>query len=128
MFNKACVSVVALMLCLSPVSSWAGERVEGIVTDASGDPLRGVMVSAISDDRQKSISVFSGEDGRFEIENIGSGIDRVRARSIEFEDTFEEQSSQREPSWAARCRCSSSPVNQVSSSSKTRSQRVGSSA
>jgi streptogramin lyase len=72
-------------LTLSGISAW-GESVKGVVKDASGSPLRGVMISAIDLALEKSVSVLSAADGTFAIDGLASKAYDIRARFISLED------------------------------------------
>ena len=79
----------AAALVFGGVGAW-GESVTGVVKDASGSPLRGVMVSAIDEDFhggfRKSISVLSAADGTFTIDGLGPKAFDIRGRFIGLED------------------------------------------
>ena len=62
--------------------------VSGIVVDETGNPMRGVMVSAIDSDLGKSESVFSATDGQFRIDGLEAHPYTIRARTIGKEDGF----------------------------------------
>jgi hypothetical protein len=81
------VSLFALIatLTLSGISAW-GQSVKGVVKDAAGSPLRGVMVSAIDLALEKSISVLSVADGTFTIDGLASKAYDIRVRFIGLED------------------------------------------
>jgi streptogramin lyase len=89
MMKKVCLFGIAASLMLSGVGA-SGESVSGVVKDASGSPLRGVMVSAINADYhggfQKSISVLSQKDGTYMIDGLLSQPYDIRARYIGLED------------------------------------------
>ena len=78
------LSMAAAFLC-SGFGAW-GESVKGVVKDASGTPLRGVMVSAIKGDFDMSVSVLSQKDGTFTIDDLAPNSYSIRARYIGLED------------------------------------------
>ncbi len=89
MMKKASLIGITVALVLSGTGAW-GESVSGVVKDASGTPLRGVMVSAINQDYHggfmKSISVLSQKNGKFKIDGLVSQSYDIRARFIGLED------------------------------------------
>lgn len=85
MLKRLSLSAVAAALVLSSVSA-RGESVMGVVQDASGSPLRGVMVSAIDPEKRKSVSVLSAADGTFTIDGLSSKTYDIRGRFIGLED------------------------------------------
>jgi cysteine-rich repeat protein len=56
------------------------------VSNATGDDLSGVMVTAYDAQRLMSVSVFTAGDGRYQFPALESGSYRVRARRIGFAD------------------------------------------
>ncbi len=89
MMKKVGLFSFAAALVLGGVGAWS-ESVTGVVKDASGTPLRGVMVSAIDEDFhggfRKSISVLSAADGTFTIDGLASKAFNIRGRFIGLED------------------------------------------
>jgi len=85
--KKISVFAIAASLMLSGVGAW-GESVSGVVKDASGSPVRGVMVSAIVGNYEKSVSVLSAADGTFTIDGLASKAYDIRGRFVGLEDTF----------------------------------------
>ena len=84
---KTLVYSFVALLFLS--SSWThAVDVSGTVVDESGNPLSGVMISAIDETAAKSVSVFSSVDGRFKIDGLDVQPYRIRARTIGKEDGF----------------------------------------
>lgn len=57
-------------------------RLTGIVTDESGKPMQGVMVSAIDAALLKSVTVCSQPDGKFTIDGLDAKAYDLRARLI----------------------------------------------
>ncbi len=76
---------IAAALVFSGVSAW-GESVTGIVKDASGTPLRGVMVSAIDKALRSSVTVLSQKDGTFTLDGLHSKSYDIRGRFAGLED------------------------------------------
>lgn len=68
-------------------TGWAAQ-IGGVVTDAEGRPMRGVIVTAIDHDLEKRISVFSSREGLFAIDRLDARVYDVRARIIGMEDEF----------------------------------------
>jgi len=85
MMKRLSMFGLAATLVCSSVGAW-GESVSGVVKDASGSPLRGVMVSAITDNFEKSISVLSAADGTFTIDGLSAKAYDIRGRFIGLED------------------------------------------
>jgi streptogramin lyase len=85
MMKRFCRFGLAATLMCSGVGAW-GETVSGVVKDASGAPLRGVMVSAIKGDFDMSVSVLSQKDGTFTIDDLAPNSYSIRARYIGLED------------------------------------------
>ena len=84
--TKCGIAALALAVAL-PVY---GAEITGKVTDASGNPLEGVTVSAFDPDLEMSVSVFSQSDGSFTIDGLGSREYNVRARLLGQLDSWEE--------------------------------------
>ena len=61
------VFVLAFHLFSGPAHA---ESIRGRVVDQSGDPVEGVMVSAIDTQHRKWTSVFSQKDGSFAISGL----------------------------------------------------------
>ena len=79
------LAILATATCLQ-----AGETgtLTGKVTDASGSPMRGALVSAFDGDQDKSITVLTDEKGQFVLDQLEPKMYDLRARRIGFEDTF----------------------------------------
>jgi cysteine-rich repeat protein len=60
------------------------DTLTGHASDASGNDLAGVMITAYDAQRFMSISVFSAGDGRFQFPPLAAGSYRLRARRIGF--------------------------------------------
>jgi cysteine-rich repeat protein len=58
----------------------------GRVTDASGAPLAGVMVTALDEANFASVTVFSDADGRYDFPPLDPRAYRLRARRIGWQD------------------------------------------
>ena len=52
------------------IPSAQAETIRGTVSDESGKPVEGVMVSAIDDEHRKWTSVFTQKDGTFAIDGL----------------------------------------------------------
>ena len=66
------------------------KTITGEVTDSSGKPMGGVMVSAHDLERRQSTSVFSQEDGSFSIDGLREIEFKVRARLMGQLDVWKE--------------------------------------
>lgn len=79
------LAVLATATCLQ-----AGETatVKGKVVDESGAPMRGVMVSVLDGDLDKSVTVLTDADGQFVLDRLEPKMYDMRARLLGFEDTF----------------------------------------
>jgi streptogramin lyase len=64
--------------------------ISGVVKDASGKPIEGVLVSAIDEALEMSITVYSQADGSYTIDGLADQDYVVRARLIGKEDAFEQ--------------------------------------
>ncbi|MDG2221724.1 MAG: carboxypeptidase regulatory-like domain-containing protein [Rubripirellula sp.] len=82
-----CPVAFALALFLS-VGSIQAATISGRVVDQSGKPIEGVMVSAIDDEHRKWISVFSQNDGAFEINGLRDVDHNIRARLMGLADEW----------------------------------------
>jgi streptogramin lyase len=85
MIKKAGIFGVAAVLLLGCSGAWS-ESVTGVVKDASGSPLRGVMVSAIDTELRSSVSVLSQADGTFVIDGLHAKSYNIRGRFAGLED------------------------------------------
>jgi virginiamycin B lyase len=95
MLRGKTIALIALAAMVMPTASWAldddasaGGVLSGIVTDTSGKPLRGAMVTAIDNEIHKTVTVFSQEDGKFQITGLPAKALDLRARLIGLEDTL----------------------------------------
>lgn len=68
-------------------SSFAAD-ISGMVKDASGKPMEGVMVSAIDEAMEMSVTVYSQADGSYAIDGLADQAYVVRGRLIGKEDAF----------------------------------------
>ncbi|MCH7959300.1 MAG: carboxypeptidase regulatory-like domain-containing protein [Candidatus Hydrogenedentes bacterium] len=84
MMSIVCLTV-AVGLCAG--TGWAG-TVSGLVTDASGNAMGGVMVSAIDEALMKSVTVHTSPDGTFLIDGLDAASYKVRARLLGQEDSW----------------------------------------
>lgn len=62
--------------------------ISGTISDASGKPIEGVMVSAIDDEHRKWTSVFSQRDGSFEITGLRNVDHNIRTRLMGLADEW----------------------------------------
>ena len=84
--------LVAIAVALSTLDTQASaETIRGKVTDASGEAIEGVMISAFDEDRKLSTSVFSQRDGSFIIDGLRDTVFQVRARLMGRLDEWEEE-------------------------------------
>ena len=91
--------LLSLLLVSLAFGSWAKNAVDvpaaisfaGTVVDENSKPVRGATVTVFDDEEDRSISVFSREDGSFRIDQLPADREyEVRARLIGLEDTFVE--------------------------------------
>ena len=64
------IGSMALIMVAWASAGWAAGNLTGIVTDQSGKPISGVMVSAFDADAEMGVTVFSGMDGKFKISGL----------------------------------------------------------
>ena len=77
--------VLALHLFSGQVDA---ETIRGRVVDRSGDPIEGVMVSAIDSEHRKWTSVFTQKDGSFAISGLRKIDHRIRTRLMGLADEW----------------------------------------
>ena len=72
MRRSVSMSLMAALLMTAASLGLAAEEggLTGKVVDSSGSPIRGVMVSAIDNDHQKSITVMTDTKGRFILDQL----------------------------------------------------------
>jgi len=70
------------------IPSAQAETIRGTVSDESGKPVEGVMVSAIDDEHRKWTSVFTQKDGTFAIDGLRNVEHSVRARLMGLADEW----------------------------------------
>lgn len=87
-----CLAAGAAICALSTAAHAAGDRgaAEGVVNDASGQPVAGAMVKLTSAERRLTFMVVSGDRGRFdaadlpsgqyEVQGVGGGFKSVKAQ------------------------------------------------
>jgi cytochrome c5 len=80
--------VAALALALGAPAFAAS--LQGTVTDDAGNPLAGAMVSAIDTELNKSVTVFTDAEGKFEIKGLEDKAHDVRARLYGKDDALTE--------------------------------------
>ena len=73
---------------LQMMASAQAETIRGTVSDESGKPVEGVMVSAIDDEHRKWTSVFSQEDGSFAIDGLRNVDHSIRTRLMGLADVW----------------------------------------
>ncbi|MEX2016252.1 MAG: carboxypeptidase regulatory-like domain-containing protein [Candidatus Hydrogenedentales bacterium] len=80
----ACAAIVG--------ASWPApaEVLKGTVKDADGKGLRGVMITALDSDAEKSVTIFTQPDGSYELAGLPTGEYEIRARLIGMNDAYEE--------------------------------------
>lgn len=94
MLRGRSIALLALAAIAFTGAAWAdddanaGGVISGIVQDENGKAMHGVMVTAIDNDIQKTITVFSQMDGKFEITGLPAKAYDVRARIVGKEDTL----------------------------------------
>ena len=69
-------------------ASAQAETIHGTVSDESGKPVEGVMVSAIDDEHRKWTSVFTQQDGSFVIDGLRNVEHNVRTRLMGLADEW----------------------------------------
>lgn len=74
------VSVAAMFTAAAYAGEEASPAIRGQIVDETGSGVEGVMVSAIDDEHRKWQSVFSEEDGSFEITGLRDVDHSVRTR------------------------------------------------
>ncbi len=74
----------------------AGEGLSGRVSDASGAPLAGVMVTAIDTARSQSVSVYTSGSGAYRFPQLDSATYRVEAQRIGYRSQAESVSLARD--------------------------------
>ena len=83
-----------MALAVAGVASpaWAGNMgvIKGVVKNASGKALGGVMVSAFDPAKEVSVTVFSQPDGSFVVDGLEAKSHNVRVRLIGLEDAWQE--------------------------------------
>ena len=78
-----------MLLCnTATASDQPGAAIRGTVVDVSGQPVSGVMVSAIDDEHRKWVSVFTSESGTFHLEGLRDVEHSVRTRLLGLADEW----------------------------------------
>ena len=80
------LSVAAVILPMAVTGN--AESISGSIVDTSGKPVSGVMVSAIDDEHRKWTSVFTQEDGTFEISGLRKVNHHLRTRLMGLADEW----------------------------------------
>ena len=83
-----CFFVVAAASLQMMIASVQAETIGGTVSDESGKPVEGVMVSAIDDEHRKWTSVFTQKDGTFAIDGLRKVKHNVRTRLMGVADKW----------------------------------------
>ena len=81
-----CLTFVAAIIQINPQVQ--AEAIRGTVSDQTGRPVEGVMVSAIDDAHRKWTSVFTQRDGSFEISGLRNVDHKVRTRLMGLADEW----------------------------------------
>ena len=79
-------TMISASLCITGTTR--AESISGVITDAAGHPIEGVMVSAIDNDHRKWTSVFSQGDGAFEINGLREIDHSLRTRLMGLADEW----------------------------------------
>lgn len=87
--RKASMLLGVAASCMISSSTFAAD-ISGIVQDASGKPIEGVMVSAIDEALEMSVTVYSQADGSYTIDGLADQAYVVRARLLGKEDVFQQ--------------------------------------
>ena len=87
MRNKWQMSLAVALLAMAAPTFAAS--LSGVVTDDSGAPIAGAMVSAIDRDLDKSVTVFTDAEGKYQINGLEDKTHDVRARLYGKEDTIQ---------------------------------------
>ena len=85
---RICFFVVATASIQMMNASAQAETIRGTVSDESGKPVEGVMVSAIDDEHRKWTSVFTRKDGSFEISGLRKVDHNIRTRLMGLADKW----------------------------------------
>lgn len=90
---KKWLGLLACFVMTMPLAipAWATEPnsvIAGMVVDSSGKGIEGVMVSAIDDPHRKWVSVFTQQDGSFEIPQLRSVNHSLRTRLMGWGDEW----------------------------------------
>jgi hypothetical protein len=62
-----------LLLCAVKPIVASADDIAGIVTDMNGNPVAGLLISALTMDQQQLASSISGPDGTFRMDGLSSG-------------------------------------------------------
>ncbi|MEC9092340.1 MAG: carboxypeptidase regulatory-like domain-containing protein, partial [Planctomycetota bacterium] len=81
----ACSLTIGGTVC---ASNPAEHAIEGRVVDSTGKGVGGVMVSAIDDEHRKWVSVFTQEDGSFQVSGLRKVDHDLRTRLMGFVDQW----------------------------------------
>ncbi len=87
MKNTLLTAVLAASILAAADGIYA-ETISGTVSDPSGKPIAGVMISAFDKGHRKFVSVFSQGDGSFVIDGLRKVKHDVRARLMGFDDEW----------------------------------------
>ena len=88
MRNRICFFVIAAASLQMMNASTQAETIHGTVSDESGKPVGGVMVSAIDDEHRKWTSVFTQQDGSFVIDGLRKVDHNIRTRLMGLADEW----------------------------------------
>lgn len=88
MKNWTILCVIAATVMQFAGSAAQADTISGTVSDQAGRPVEGVMVSAIDDEHRKWTSVFTQQDGSFEISGLRGVNHNVRTRLMGLADEW----------------------------------------
>src|SRR5262245_54388293 len=94
--------------------------ITGAVADQQKKPLSGVMITAYDSVQEKTITVFTGEGGRFKVPGLANRDYKLRARLPGFEDEFMQVPYKTTPSVAFQLRRAANARNQETSVDRIR--------
>lgn len=91
MIGKPLTLLMAGVLLLSASVASADDAaisvtISGKVTDADGNPLRGVIITAFDEALSRNLSVYTQEDGTYNLGGLNPSAHTLRARQIGLED------------------------------------------
>lgn len=98
------IAAMALMLfgAISTANAADGTTVTGVVLDGEGNPMRGVMITAIDEEIQRKDTVVTKEDGKFVLSGLPARDLELRARLIGKGDEYIDLSAGRDATFAVK--------------------------